>query len=68
MALRSETALIKAYENSLIQELLKPGAFIDSGGRNNTHSEREKIMHMCHFSEFCLPIILLTRHINTSND
>lgn len=45
MALRSETALIKAqYETSLIQELLKLGAFIDSGGKkcNNTHSEREK--------------------------
>lgn len=71
MALRSETALIKAqYETSLIQELLKLGAFIDSGEkeRNNTHSEREKMMHMCCFSSFCFPIILLTRHINTSND
>lgn len=32
MALWSETAIIKAqYETSLIQELLKPGAFIDRG-------------------------------------
>lgn len=45
MALRSETALIKAqYETSLIQALLKLGAFTDSGKkeRNNAHSERRK--------------------------
>lgn len=45
MALRSEAALIKAeYETSLIQELLKLGAFIHSGKKelNNTHSERGK--------------------------
>lgn len=45
MALRSETALIKAqYETSLIQALLKLGAFTDSGTkeRNNAPSERGK--------------------------
>lgn len=53
MALQSETALIKAqFETSLIQELLKLGAFIDSGKkeRNNTHSEWGKTMHLCCFS------------------